>query len=120
MFGHVNAGTRSRVKGNRLIRVEPAKDPNDLVQGDRKLEFRYDYMGRRVEKRVYTHNGTSWDLSTTRRFMYYNWLPLLELDATNPGHPNETITILRKYTWGLDLAGGPRPLAGASSERNAG
>jgi len=87
---------------NRLIRVAPVSSP---VNGDKKLEFAYDYMGRRVEKKVYTHNGTSWDLSTTRRFMYYNWLPLLELDVTNPGDPNETITILRKYTWGLDLAG---------------
>jgi len=79
---------------NRLIRVAPVSSP---VNGDKKLEFAYDYMGRRVEKKVYTHNGSSWNLSTTWRFMYYNWLPLLELDGSND--------IVRKYTWGLDLAG---------------
>ena len=36
--------------------------------------------------------------------MYYNWLPLLELQVTDPGE-NETVVFLRKYTWGLDLAG---------------
>ena len=44
-----------------------------------------------------------------RRFVYYNWLPLLELDATDP----EDVTILRKYTWGLDLAGQSRDREGA-------
>ena len=37
---------------NRLIRVEPASSP---VDGDQKLEFAYDYMGRRVHKSVETY-----------------------------------------------------------------
>jgi hypothetical protein len=60
---------------NRLIRVEPGKDPNDLVQGDKKLKFKYDYLGRRVEKKVDTHNGTSWNLSTARRLIHRGDLP---------------------------------------------
>jgi len=62
-----------------------------------------------VEKRVIPWNPNlgqngDWDdenADSVRRFIYYNWLPLLELDATDP----ENVTILRKYTWGLDLAG---------------
>jgi hypothetical protein len=52
---------------NRLIRVPPASSP---VNRDKKVECKYDYMGRRVEKKVYTHSGSSWDLSTTRRFIH--------------------------------------------------
>jgi hypothetical protein len=61
----------------------------------------YDYLGRRVEKKVSTHNGTSWSVSDCRRFVWSDWLPVLELDASDPND----VTILRKYTWGLDLAG---------------
>ncbi len=80
---------------NRLVGWEPLL----FVSGAKKLEFRYDYLGRRVEKKVYTYNGSSWDLSETRRFVWYNWLLLEELDALNGN------AIVRKYTWGLDLAG---------------
>ena len=61
----------------------------------------YEFLGRRVEKKVSTHNGTSWSVSDCRRFIWSDWLPLLELDASDPND----VTILRKYTWGLDLAG---------------
>ena len=90
---------------NRLIGVAPNKDPNELTGADRKVECRYDYLGRRVEKAVYAWdpNAAEWcgEAETIRRFVYTNWLLLLELDATDP----EDVTILRKYTWGLDLAG---------------
>jgi hypothetical protein len=83
-----------------------------------------------VEKKVSEHNGASWSLSDRRRFVYncfgrpgsggwcgpleirsdrwwcwshrFGGLPyVLELDASDPND----VTILRKYTWGLDLAG---------------
>jgi hypothetical protein len=91
----------------------------------------YDYLGRRVEKQVSEHNGTSWSVSDRRRFVYSFgrpgsggwWGPLeipsdrwwcwshrfgglpyvLELEG-GAGVPPAN-TILRKYTWGLDLAG---------------
>ncbi len=98
---------------NRLIGVEPtAADPGDLTADDKKLVFKYDYMGRRVEKRVIPWNpnlGTEgdWDVDnpdSVRRYVYHNWLPLLELEVENAGTPSETMTILRKYTWGIDLS----------------
>jgi len=49
---------------------------------------------------VSTHNGTSWSVSDCRRFVWSDWLPVMELDASDPND----VTILRKYTWGLDLS----------------
>jgi len=87
---------------NRLITVEPDATPKN---GDKKVEFVYDFLGRRVEKTVSTHNGTSWSVTDRRRFVWSDWLPVLELDATDPND----VAILRKYTWGLDLAGQSGP-----------
>lgn len=80
---------------NRLTCVAPASSP---VNGDKKVEFIYDYMGRRIEKKVSTHNGSSWSVTDTRRFVWSDWLVVLEFDATDPND----VTVLRKYTWGLE------------------
>ena len=85
---------------NRLTCVQTG-DPNTPANGDTKVEFRYDYLGRRFEKKVSTHDGSGWNVTYTRRFVWSDWLPVLELDATDPND----VTILRKYTWGLDLSG---------------
>jgi RHS repeat-associated protein len=62
-------------------------------------------MGRRVEKKVYAWdpNAADWEdePEVVRRFVYADWLVVLELDATDPND----VAVLRKYTWGLDLAG---------------
>jgi RHS repeat-associated protein len=78
---------------NRLVGWEPLLP----ISGAKKVEFKYDYLGRRIEKKVYTYNGSSWDLSETRRFIWNNWLLLLELDGDG--------NVLRKLTWGRDLSG---------------
>jgi len=84
---------------NRLIRVAPASSP---VEDDKKLEFKYDYMGRRVEK-VYSvydvpdQTPDAWVVTSTERFVYEGWNVVLVLDDNND--------TLRKYTWGLDLSG---------------
>jgi RHS repeat-associated protein len=78
---------------NRLVGWEPLL----FVSGAKKVTFVYDYFGRRIEKKVYTYNGSSWDLSETRRFIWNNWLLLLELDGDG--------NVLRKLTWGRDLSG---------------
>jgi len=88
---------------NRLIRVEPGGTPqtNNL-----KVEFQYDYRGRRIEKKVWTYNA-GWSLSEHLKFIWGGagagpddgWLLLLELDGAS------TDAVLRRYTWGLDVAG---------------
>ncbi|OGV34731.1 MAG: hypothetical protein A2020_00335 [Lentisphaerae bacterium GWF2_45_14] len=69
---------------NRLIKAETP---------DTRLEFVYDYMGRRINKKVYTNNV----LSSERKFTYDGWNLAAEYDANN--------TLLNSYLWGEDLSG---------------
>ncbi|TWT45688.1 tRNA(Glu)-specific nuclease WapA precursor [Phycisphaerae bacterium RAS1] len=89
---------------NRLIEVRPAAEEDVLADGITRSEYAYDYLGRRVIKRVYTWDATEdeWNLTLDRRFVYDGWLLLLELDGTVAQPPP---AVIRKYTWGLDLAG---------------
>ena len=86
---------------NRLIGYTPLTP----MEGAKKVAFAYDYMGRRVEKRVYDWDDPNgvWQTvpSLHRRFVWYNWLMIEELDVD----PNSVITVLRQNTWGLDLSG---------------
>ena len=63
----------------------------------RKVAFKYDYLGRRVEKTVYNWVDDEWQQAAVRRLLWSGWLLLMELDGNN--------NVVRKYTWGLDLAG---------------
>ncbi|TWT45690.1 tRNA(Glu)-specific nuclease WapA precursor [Phycisphaerae bacterium RAS1] len=89
---------------NRLIEARPA-DESAIPAGTLRSEYAYDYLGRRVAKRVYSWtpgSPGSWTLTLDRCFVYDGWLLLLELDALGgTGVP----PVVRKYTWGLDLAG---------------
>jgi RHS repeat-associated protein len=60
----------------------------------RRLEFTYDYIGRRVQKRVFAWNaGTStYQLQAINKFIYHGWNLLAELDVNN--------ALIRSYTWG--------------------
>ncbi len=81
---------------NRLIGVEPMAPKN----GDKKLQFAYDHMGKRVLKKVWTYTAGSWGTPTAvTKYVYDGWRVIMELDGLN----NDAIT--RKYTWGLDLSG---------------
>ncbi len=103
---------------NRLVSVARtypalAAEPNDPPV---KVEFRYDYLGRRIEKRVLPWNPAlnggagGWDAGSptkVTRYVWSGWLMLMELDGLrdcgSPASPAECV--VRKYTWGLDLAG---------------
>jgi len=84
---------------NRLIRVEPKGAPQN---GDKKLEFIYDYLGRRVERTLSTYSASAWSVTDRRRFIYYNWLCLVEYSVDGSGDLDD---VLYKYSWGLDLGG---------------
>ena len=71
---------------NRLISIESP---------DTKLEFKYDYMGRRVEKKVYSGSTGSWTLNTHLKFVYNEYEQIEELDGANSN------AILKKRIWGL-------------------
>ena len=64
----------------------------------RRLEFTYDYLGRRVEKQV-TDLTTS--AVSARRYVYDGWNLVAEL-AVSGGAAGG---VVRSYTWGLDVSG---------------
>ena len=63
----------------------------------KKLDFTYDYGGRRNQKIVSTWNGSAYVPASTNKFLYDGWNLMAELNSTNG--------IIRTYIWGLDLSG---------------
>jgi RHS repeat-associated protein len=98
---------------NRLIRAETRPNllafaapagPVPTVES-RRLEFAYDYLGRRIEKVVKSgFNGTTYATTTTTRFVYEGWNLLVEYNTTFSGS-TATLAAIRRYTWGLDWSG---------------
>jgi len=91
---------------NRLVVWEPQQ----FGVGAKRVTFAYDYLGRRVEKKVYTWDpnagaGGQWTPATAgwRRFVWYGWLILSELDVSQSGQTT-TWSVRRHYTWGMDLS----------------
>ena len=76
---------------NRLVSAESSSA---------RLEFLYDYMGRRVEKMTYAGTTGDWTLSETRRFLYDGWNLIAEFVVDG-----ETVSLDRAHLWGLDLSG---------------
>jgi RHS repeat-associated protein len=79
---------------NRLIVVEP-EVPRD---GDTKVVNVYDYMGRRVQKKVYSYDGGSadWSLTSIDSYLYDGWNMIEELNTAGEA--------FAAYIWGLDLS----------------
>ena len=80
---------------NRLIKIATK---SGVAGPAKRLEFRYDYMGRRIRKNVYNaiSGGT---LQESRVFLYEGWNLIAEFDGS------QSNALLRTYTWGLDLSG---------------
>ncbi|MCP4105424.1 MAG: hypothetical protein GY749_07795 [Desulfobacteraceae bacterium] len=85
---------------NRLVSAAPELP----MQGDIKVEFVYDYMGRRVKKTVSVWNG-SWTQESEKLFLYEGWNLICEITSENSQPATE-----KYYVWGLDLS---RSLQGA-------
>jgi RHS repeat-associated protein len=66
----------------------------------RKLEFEYDHQGRRIQKIVSTHNGSSWVAQSTNRFVHDGWNLLAEFTVASGAN-----SLTRVYVWGTDLSG---------------
>ena len=88
---------------NRLIRMTSVADyPGEAYQ--LRLEFAYDYLGRRTRKTVETGSGSTWTPLSDTAFAYWEWHLLAEIDLVSD-------SLLRHYAWGLDKEG-VRPGAG--------
>jgi RHS repeat-associated protein len=62
-----------------------------------KLDFAYDWQGRRIQKLVSTNNGSAYVAQYTNRFLYDGWNLVAEI--------NPASSLLRSYVWGSDLSG---------------
>jgi len=62
-----------------------------------KLDFAYDYRGRRIQKIVSTFTNSAYVPQSTNRLLYDGWNLIAELA------PNASL--IRSYVWGLDLSG---------------
>jgi len=69
-------------------------------KSDSRLEFKYDYIGRRIQKQVYAWDAASdlWSLTSDLRYVYDGWNLIEILDATSSD------AVVKTYTWGLDLS----------------
>lgn len=85
---------------NRLTQMETSVTARASGFAHRIVSFRYDYLGRRVQKRVL--DGSSSAEISSRRYLYDGWNVIAEYNA--PGG-NSFATAVRSYTWGLDLIG---------------
>ena len=69
-----------------------------------KLDFVYDYQGRRMQKMVSTNNGSSYYAQSTNRFVYDGWNVVA---VVNPAS-----SVLQSFVWGLDLSGSQQGAGG--------
>jgi len=88
---------------NRLITMTATTAARNAGYADRLLEFKYDYLGRRVQKRsaILSTTGGFMPGDTYTRYLYDGWNLVAEFAATG----SSIGSLQRSYTWGLDLAG---------------
>jgi YD repeat-containing protein len=78
---------------SRLTAVEIRGDITGIADADRfRLEFSYDYQGRRIQKVVKQRSGGSWTTVKTIKFVWSGWELMAELDGSN--------NIVKSYVWG--------------------
>jgi RHS repeat-associated protein len=70
--------------------------PKTPTLNDKKLEFLYDYMGRRVRKITSSWDGSTWQSDEIRFFVYDGWNLIEELDGTG--------AVTASYVHGIDLS----------------
>ena len=65
--------------------------------GTQRLEFRYDYVGRRIEKKVFATLAATTPTQHVK-YVYDGWNLIAEVNGATPD------TVLRTFTWGLDAS----------------
>jgi RHS repeat-associated protein len=82
---------------NRLVNMTSLT--NAPTASQYKLDFLYDYLGRRIQKIVSTttNSGTNYTAQYTNRFVYDGWNAVAML--------NPASAVLASFVWGMDLSG---------------
>lgn len=70
------------------------------------IDFKYDHMGRRIEKKVTSLDGATG--LPHRRYVYDGWNLIAELDATGAA-------LVRSFVWGADQTGSRAAVSGAGA-----
>ena len=80
---------------NRLVAMEKI----DPEEGDERLEFLYDFMGRRYGKDMYEYSSGSFSATPDEEtiFVYDGWNLVHEVGSGS-------VVVTRSYIWGLDLS----------------
>ncbi len=112
--GHLNYSWDAE---NRLLSMEAI--PSVPVDGRQRLEFVYDAMARRVQKKVYAWNisTSTYQLQSTTKFVYDGWNLVAEVDGNN--------NLVRNYVRGagellLVNGGGDTHQVGYDGNQNVG
>ena len=89
---------------NRLIQMETTNSATIAGHPYTKLQFGYDFQGRRVARHVW-QNGTQAvpTFKTSHRWLYDGWNVITEFTA--PSATSTALTRVNTLTWGLDLSG---------------
>jgi RHS repeat-associated protein len=82
---------------NELIRVQDGQP----VEGSTRVDFAYDFMGRRISKSVSHFESSIWNLKSQTWFAYDGWNLVREVSTDLTTSTVST----NSYTWGLDLSG---------------
>jgi RHS repeat-associated protein len=83
---------------NRLISMAMTPSVQGIASSNvLRLDFTYDYLGRRVQKVVSVWNGTGFTPQSTSLFVYDGWNLLAVI--------NTQATIQQSFMWGNDLSG---------------
>src|SRR6266540_3993141 len=87
---------------NRLIRLVA----NTLTGPQQRMDFEYDWQGRRIGKKVWNNTGGTGTPATYLKFLYDGWNLIAELDGNNAN------AVKRSFIWGLDLSGSEQGAGG--------
>jgi len=82
---------------NRLIAMTMTNVANIAPTNRLRLEFAYDFQGRRVQKKVSHWDSNGWVLDSNSRFVYDGWNLLTVF--------NSSLSLHTSFMWGLDLSG---------------
>lgn len=96
---------------NRLITMQTLATAYNAGAPREKLDFIYDYQGRRVSKTLSTWDTatSSWQVTAGNRYIYDGWNLIAELDTqTTP------ITLKNTHLWGTDLSGSQQGAGGVA------
>jgi len=80
---------------NRLTRLVPI---SSTVGPQTRIDFEYDWQGRRIAKKVWNNVTGTGTQKISERFLYDGWNLVSQLNASNNA-------VVRSYVWGSDLSG---------------